>query len=133
MSGPISTKSELPFSARTWAEQGLLFPSRPGGPLRSDTIRVFGLQRALDDAGLRRIRFHDLRHTCAALLAHETGNLKLVQRQLRHASIKMTGDTYGHLIPEAVTDAFDKLDAGIWGAPEDVDAETVFQPSVSRM
>ena len=95
---------------RRWTEQGLLFPSTSGGPLHTVTIRQSALQRALDDAGLRHVRFHDLRHTCASLILHQTGNVKVAQKQLRHASAQVTFDVYGHLLPDAIDDAMAKLD-----------------------
>jgi integrase len=50
-------------------------------------------------AGLRDIRCHDLRHTCATLLPGPRVNPKLVQYFLRHASITITLDCYSHWIP----------------------------------
>ncbi|MFI5873544.1 site-specific integrase [Streptomyces sp. NPDC051445] len=50
-----------------WQENGLIFTTRTGTPLDPSNIarRFTGL---LDQASIRRIRFHDLRHTCATLL-----------------------------------------------------------------
>jgi integrase len=42
-------------------------------------------------------------------------NQKSVQRQLRHASAKITLDTYGHLLPDAPQQAALLLDASIFG------------------
>jgi len=112
-----------------WIERGLLFPSQRGAPLHTTTIRVNALHLTLDNAGLRRIRPHDLRHTCAALLLDATGNPKLVQRQLRHASIQITLDVYGHLLRDAFDDAFAKLDSAMWPEPN----LTISAPDVSRM
>jgi integrase len=44
-----------------------------------------------------KFRFHDLRHTCATNLIKAGVPLAIVQQILRHASIKTTVDTYGHL------------------------------------
>ena len=46
---------------------------------------------------LREIRFHDLRHTCAALLIAARMPLIDVSRWLGHSSIAITADLYGHL------------------------------------
>ena len=46
---------------------------------------------------LRAIRFHDLRHTCAALLIAARMPLIDVSRWLGHSSIAITADLYGHL------------------------------------
>ena len=46
---------------------------------------------------MRRVRFHDLRHTFASLLIQQKANPKYIQEQLGHGSIKVTMDIYGHL------------------------------------
>ena len=49
--------------------------------------------------------FHALRHTCGAWLAKAGAHPKEVQTVMRHASITLTMDTYGHVFPgqEALT------------------------------
>jgi len=66
--------------------------------------------RVLTAAGLRRIRFHDLRHTFASLLIQQGESLAYVRDQLGHASIQITVDTYGHLVPGGNRAAVDRLD-----------------------
>ena len=51
-----------------WNEQGLVFCTRRGTPLRRDTLHDKYWKPLLRQAGLPDIRFHDLRHTCATLL-----------------------------------------------------------------
>ncbi len=43
--------------------------------------------------------FHALRHTCGAWLALAGAHPKSIQSVMRHSSITLTMDTYGHLIP----------------------------------
>lgn len=45
------------------------------------------------------LRFHDLRHDFATRLLRETGNLRLVQKALHHASIETTA-RYAHVLDE---------------------------------
>lgn len=52
-----------------------------------------------ENAGLRRIRPHDLRHTHATLLLKSGVNPKVVQERLGHESIAITLDLYGHVLP----------------------------------
>ncbi len=56
------------------------------------------------------IDFHALRHTCGAWLALARTPLNVVQQVMRHASITLTIDTYGHLEPGATTAAIASLD-----------------------
>lgn len=51
-------------------------------------------------AGLRHIRFHDLRHTNATLLIAKGINMKTVSERLGHSSITITMDRYAHGVLE---------------------------------
>jgi len=66
---------------------------------------------AIEHAGLRRIRFHDLRHTFGSLLIQGGASVTYVKEQMGHSSIQVTVDTYGHLIPGANVNVVDRLDA----------------------
>ena len=57
------------------------------------------------------IDFHALRHTCGAWLAMAGVHPKIVQTVMRHSSITLTMDTYGHLFPGQEADAVAKLHA----------------------
>jgi integrase len=59
-------------------------------------------------AGVADFRFHDLRHDFATKLLRETGNLKLVQKALNHASIKTT-TRYAHVLDEEVADGMEAV------------------------
>ncbi len=54
----------------------------------------------VDDAG-HVLDFHALRHTCGAWLAMRGVQPKVIQSVMRHSSINLTLDTYGHLIDGA--------------------------------
>ena len=85
------------------------FASNAGTPLDDANIRHM-FYRVLTKAGLRRIRFHDLRHTYASLLIQQGESLAYVKEQLGHSSIAVTVDVYGHLVPGGNRDAVDGLD-----------------------
>lgn len=54
-------------------------------------------QLILKKYNLRKIRFHDLRHSCANLLITARVPLIEVQQWLGHSSISTTADLYSHL------------------------------------
>ena len=51
----------------------------------------------MEKQGFRRIRFHDLRHSCASLLLASGVPLKQIQEWLGHSNFAITADTYAHL------------------------------------
>ncbi|MBW4084453.1 site-specific integrase [Paenibacillus sp. S150] len=51
----------------------------------------------LKKLGLRRIRFHDLRHSCASLLLANGVGMKEIQEWLGHSDYSTTANTYSHL------------------------------------
>nr|MBM4732925.1 tyrosine-type recombinase/integrase [Prescottella equi] len=69
-------------------------------------------KQAVAVAGLpAKLRFHDLRHTCAALLIAANVPAKAIQAHLGHSSFKITMDTYGHLYEDATDHVADALGA----------------------
>lgn len=91
----------------------LVFCTRDGEPLESRTLMRWHFFPALERAKLRRIRFHDLRHTYASLLISQKESPKYIQTQLGHSSIKTTFDIYGHLMEERNAEAASKLSAAV--------------------
>ena len=94
----------------------LLFCNGNGMPLDPENLVKREFHAALDRAGLRRIRFHDLRHSYASLLIAQGENIKFIQSQLGHSSAKTTLDRYGHLMPNLENDAARRLDETVFGA-----------------
>ena len=86
-----------------------IFTDNKGDRLDTHDVRRL-FYRALNLAGIRRIRFHDLRHSFASLLLQQGESLVYVKDQLGHSSIRITVDTYGHLVPGSNRQAVDRLD-----------------------
>jgi integrase len=86
-----------------------VFASGEGTALDLHNVSKREFPKCLEKAELRRIPFHSLRRTYASLLIQSGESLVYVQRQLGHSSIKMTVDTYTHLIPEASRQAVNRL------------------------
>lgn len=53
--------------------------------------------KLLEKNGLRHIRFHDLRHSCASLLVSLGYSMKDIQEWLGHADYTLTANTYSHI------------------------------------
>jgi integrase len=45
------------------------------------------------------LRFHDLRHTCVALLIEQGVHAKEIAERLGHSTVRLTLDRYAHLLP----------------------------------
>ena len=82
---------------------------RNGAPIAQNSIRHI-FKRILAKAGLRDIRFHDVRHTFASQLLSNGQSPVYVKEQLGHSSIQFTVDIYGHLIPNSNRGAVNQLD-----------------------
>jgi len=106
---------------RPGGRDGLVFTMPTGGPLRQSMVSSRYFKPAVRAAGLDpRLRFHDLRHTCASLLIAQGATVKAVQAQLGHASATLTLDRYGHLFPDELDHLSERLDrarAGVHAEP----------------
>ena len=87
-----------------------VFQNTKGGPLNHANVISREFHPALERAGIRRIRFHDLRHTYGALTASMGAPPKFVQTQMGHASLTVTLDTYGHFMPSSYVEFGLKFD-----------------------
>jgi integrase len=82
----------------------------PEGKLWDDRNLRRGWYRCLEKAEIRKVRFHDLRHTYVSLLIEQGAHPKYIQEQAGHGSIQVTMDTYGHLFPSQSRGWVEKLD-----------------------
>lgn len=105
------------WKAKSGGKNGeLMFPGKiPGKPRHPSAVYHRRFHPALESAGIRRIRFHDLRHTYAALMISLEANPKFIQQQLGHSSIVVTLDVYGHLYKDAKGDIDARLDEAVFG------------------
>ena len=75
---------------------GYVFVDEMGNLYKPDMVSET-FQKLLNKHGLRKIRFHDIRHSCASLLLKNGVNLKLIQEWLGHSDISTTMNIYAHL------------------------------------
>jgi hypothetical protein len=89
-----------------------VFARENGAPLRPEyvTRRFVALTKA---AGLRQVRLHDLRHGAASLMLAAGVPMAIVWKMLRHSSIGITVDTYGHLSEDTPRTASDAMAAAL--------------------
>ena len=86
--------------AALWRDQGLVFAFESGTLINPTNLRKRSFASLLERAGLSKIRFHDLRHTCATLLLGRGVHAKYVQELLGHADISFTLNVYSHVLPD---------------------------------
>jgi len=98
------------LNGRTNIADELVFPSSTGKVLDHGFVYSHYFLPAIESAGLRRFRIHDLRHSFATQLLQDGASLAYVRDQLGHSSIKTTVDLYGHLAPSANIAWMDGLD-----------------------
>lgn len=93
-------------------DEGLLFPSanNPAWPTDPGILRR-RINERWEDAGLDRLGFHEARHTFASIGIAAGLNAKTLSTYLGHATITITLDRYGHLMPGSEVEARAMLDA----------------------
>ncbi|MGW3713057.1 tyrosine-type recombinase/integrase [Streptomyces albogriseolus] len=75
------------------------------------------------DAKVRRVRVHDLRHTCASLLLAQGVDARTIMETLGHSTITMTLDTYAHVMGTTLRAAADRMDDALGLDDDQGDAE----------
>lgn len=97
------------LAAAAWQDTDLIFCTRTGGPINPNNI-ARAYEAIIRRAGVRRIRFHDLRHTHATWLLQSGQPVKVVSERLGHAKVSITLDTYAAVLPDMQDRAVEALD-----------------------
>ena len=84
-----SEQAELNFANKRWST--LLNPD----------FVTQKFSKILDQYGLRHIRFHDLRHSCATIMLYLGYTMKDIQTWLGHSNYNFTANTYVHSRPDS--------------------------------
>lgn len=83
--------------ADEWTSELFVF----GGSRPAPTSSIdHAFKAAIRRAGVKEIRIHDLRHSCASLLISKGVSVVAVSRQLGHKNIEQTLNTYSHVMPD---------------------------------
>jgi integrase len=76
-----------------------------GQPLQLNNLGQREYAQLIKAAGVRRIKFHGLRHTCATLLLQAGKPIHVVSQRLGHKKPEMTLNFYAHVLPNQQKDA----------------------------
>ncbi len=93
-----------------WQDGGWVFTTATGGPIDARNLAQRSYAPLLAKAGLPRLPFHSLRHSCASLLLTLGVHPKVVQELLGHSEIAVTLNTYSHVMPGLQQEALERLE-----------------------
>lgn len=93
----------------SWIELDLVFCRANGDFIVTTTLHKHFL-KLLEEMGLPRTRFHDLRHTTATLLLSMGVPMRVVQDILGHSEMGTTANIYSHVLPPMQQEAMGKMD-----------------------
>ena len=82
-------------------------------PIHPDVLRRRKNENA-EKAGVKQIRIHDFRHSCASLLINNGANITMVAKYLGHTKVDETLNTYSHMFKnklDNIVDTINKLDS----------------------
>jgi hypothetical protein len=99
-------------TADVWGDHDLVFTTTIGTAIEPRNLsRHFEALR--EEAKVRKVRLHDLRHSCASLLFELGVPLRMVM--VGHSQISTTSDIYTHVMPAQYREVADTLDAWLGG------------------
>ncbi|MFC9600197.1 site-specific integrase [Peribacillus butanolivorans] len=99
---------KLRLGVASYKDNDLDVCSSNGKPINPrNLLRSF--YNLIEKSKLPKIRFHDLRHTHASLMLQQGENIKLISERLGHSSVKITLDTYLHILPNMQQEASNRL------------------------
>ena len=81
---------------RSYHKSEYIYVNDIGEPIKPNYITQH-FELVLEKNGLRKIRFHDLRHSCASLLLKNGVAMKDIQAWLGHSTYNTTAEFYAHL------------------------------------
>jgi integrase len=98
-----------------WKEHEFVFTARNGEPLDGGRLKR-QTKDQLHAAGLPRLTFHSLRHSCATFLLVQAVAPRVVMDILGHSQISLTMNTYTHVIEQLQDRAAQEMSALLWTA-----------------
>lgn len=95
--------------AKKWTDHGMVFATKLGTPIEPRNLNRH-FDQLCERAGVPRIRFHDLRHSCATILYDQGVPIENIQDVLGHSSPTITKTIYVEATRKIQRDAVDRLD-----------------------
>ena len=86
-------------SAREWGGEMQRHTEHLGDPLQMNNLGQWEFRRLLQKAGVRPIKFHGLRHTCATLMPPAGVPAHVVKERVGHKRMEITLGIYAHAKP----------------------------------
>jgi integrase len=119
-------QAEVKMANRTtYTDHGLVFAKEwadvrkhtdtLGQPLQANNLGQRGYAKLIEAAGVRRIKFHGLRHTCATLMLQAREPVHVISERLGHKKVEITLNIYAHVLPDMQQGAGDRLGALLHG------------------
>lgn len=96
-----------------YEDMGLVFATPKGTPLEASNLVNRSFKPLLERAGVPRIRFHELRHTCGTIMGSTGVAPKYAQDRLGHSDVSVTLNTYTHVLPEARAEVARKIEGAL--------------------
>ena len=90
------------------AYEDYVFVNQYGKLINPDYLQK-QFKKLIKEKGLKPIRFHDLRHSCASMMLAEGVSIKQIQEWLGHSNFNTTADIYSHLDTRAKLQSADTL------------------------
>lgn len=104
-------RAEGAWEGQAWGD--LVFADELGRPLSGfHVLRRF--KALLTEAGLPTMRYHDLRHGAASLMAAQGVPARVAMELLGHSQISTTMNIYTHVTADAQRDAVERVGAALW-------------------
>lgn len=110
---PRTLADELTLHTGGMDAKDFVFTSSRGTPVRHSNFYARHFKPAVLRSGLPEgTRFHDMRHSYAAMLIAEDAHPRAIMERMGHSTIQVTLGTYGHVFPSleaALTEALDQV------------------------
>ncbi len=105
--------------------QALVFTTKNGTPIEPRNLNR-SFEALCVRAGVRKVRFHDLRHTCASLLHEQGADARMIMEVLGHSSIRVTMDIYTFVRLDSQRSAFDRVGDALRGGSVHENGQQLF-------